>query len=278
MSTASAKVERASQQVAPGLEALARFGYASKGVVYGTVGVLALNLALGSGGTTTDSRGALLRLQDLPGGSVVLWLLVVGLVSYALWQLLRAILDPEHQGTQGKGLVKRTGYLISGGVYLTLAVFSARLAAQGSAPRDQNSEAQAASQVLQLPGGQLLLGLAGVALLAVAANELHSAYGAKFMKRMALTDRGAQYQGTLKRIGQVGVAARGLILSIVGIFLLVAAWRDQASIVIGTSEAMGWLREQTAGQFLLGAVALGTLCYGVWCIIQALYRRIKVLG
>lgn len=277
MSTASAKVERASRQVAPGLEALARFGYASKGVVYGTVGVLALGLALGNGGTTTDSKGALLRLQDLPAGSVLLWLLVVGLVSYGLWQLLRAILDPEHQGTQVKGVVKRLGYLISGAVYLALAVFSARVAAQGSAPHDQNSESQAASQVLQLPGGQLLLALVGAALLAVAAHQLYSAYGAKFMKRMSFTDQGARYQETLKRIGQLGIAARGVLLSIVGIFLLVAAWRDRASVVIGTSEAMSWLREQPAGQFLLGAAALGTLCYGVWCVIQALYRRIKLV-
>ncbi len=277
MSTARSEVERASHQVTPGLEALARFGYASKGVVYGTVGFLALSLALGSGGATTSSKGALLRLQDLPAGNVLLWLLVVGLVGYALWQLLRAILDPEHQGTEAKGLVKRAGYLISGGAYLALAVFSARVASQGSAPRDQNSESQAASQVLQLPGGQVLLGLAGLALLAVAANQLYNAYGARFMKRMAFADVGAQYKGTLKRIGQVGVAARGLLLTIVGIFLLVAAWRDQASIVIGTSEAMGWLREQPAGQFLLGAVALGTLCYGVWCVIQAKYRRIKVM-
>ncbi|GAA4003933.1 DUF1206 domain-containing protein [Deinococcus rubellus] len=260
------------------MEVLARFGYASKGVLYGTVGFLALSLALGDGGTTTTTKGALLHLQDLPAGRVLLWLLMVGLVGYALWQLLQAVLDPEHQGTEAKGLAKRAGYLISGGLYLTLAVFSARLAAQGSAPYVQNSQAQTASKVLHLPGGQLLLGLAGVVLLAVAADQLYSAYSAKFMKRMAFTDVGAQYQGTLKRIGQVGVAARGLLLTIMGIFLLVAAWRDQASIVVSTSGAMGWLRHQPAGQFLLGAVALGTLCYGVWCVIQALYRRIKVLN
>ncbi|MDV6374605.1 DUF1206 domain-containing protein [Deinococcus arenicola] len=278
MSTASSKVERASQQVAPGLEALARFGYASKGVVYGTVGVLALSLALGGAGRTTDTRGALLRLQDLPAGSAVLWVLAVGLTGYALWQLLRAILDPEHQGTGARGLVKRAGYLISGVIYLTLTAFSARVAAQGSASRDQNSEAQAASQVLQLPGGQLLLGLAGAVLLAVAGRQFYKAYGARFMMHMAFTDVGARYQNTLKRIGQVGIAARGLLLAIVGIFLLMAAWQNQASIAIGTSEALAWLREQPAGQFLLGAVALGTLFYGVWCVTQAVYRRIKVVG
>ncbi|CAM3303970.1 hypothetical protein DESA109040_07385 [Deinococcus saxicola] len=174
MSTARSKVGRASHQGAPGLEALARFGYVSKEVVYGTVGVLAL--VLGGNGSTTDTRGALLRLQDLPAGSALLWLLVVGLGGYALWQLLRAVLDPEHQGDEARGLVKRAGYLVSGAVYLTLAVFSARAAAQGRASRDQSSEAQAAAQVLDLPGGQVLLGLAGVVLLAVAVWQFYRAY------------------------------------------------------------------------------------------------------
>ncbi|AZI42011.1 DUF1206 domain-containing protein [Deinococcus psychrotolerans] len=76
------------------------------------------------------------------------------------------------------------------------------------------------------------------------------------MKRMVFSDAGAQYQGTLERIGEVDVAARRLLLTIMGVFLLVAAWRDQGSIVVGTSEALGWLRHQPAKQFLLGAVAL----------------------
>lgn len=82
-------VRQVTHQAAPGLEALARVGYASKGVVYATIGLLALSVALGRGGATTDAKGALLRLQDLPLGNVLLWLLVLGLIGYALWQLIR---------------------------------------------------------------------------------------------------------------------------------------------------------------------------------------------
>ncbi|PNY81012.1 DUF1206 domain-containing protein [Deinococcus koreensis] len=271
-------VRNAAHQAAPGLEALARFGYASKGVVYGTVGFLALSVALGRGGATTDTQGALLRLQDLPLGTPLIWGLVLGLVGYALWQLIRAGLDPERQGTGGKGIVKRSGYLLSGLANIGLALFAARLAGSGAAQRNQDSEAQAAGQVLNLPGGQVWLALAGVVLLAVAANQLYSAYGAKFMKRMAFTDLGARSQGTLKRIGQVGIASRGLLMAIIGVFLLIAAWRHSAATALGISEALTWLRDQPAGNVLLGSVAVGTLCYGVWCVVQALYRRVKVEG
>ena len=270
--------QSATHQVAPGLEALARFGYASKGVVYGMVGFLALSVALGRVGAATDSKGALLRLQDLPLGTPLVWGLVLGLVGYALWQLIRAGLDPERQGSGARGIVKRSGYLLSGVANIALALFAARLAGSGTAQRNQDSEAQTAGQVLNLPGGQLLLALVGAALLAVAANQLYSAWGAQFMKRMAFTDLGARYQGTLKRIGQVGIASRGLMMTIIGSFLLIAAWRGSATTALGISEALTWLRGQPSGNVLLGAVALGTLCYGVWCVVQALYRRVKVEG
>ncbi|WP_309572016.1 DUF1206 domain-containing protein [Deinococcus sp.] len=268
----------ATRHAAPGLEALARVGYASKGIVYGMLGFLALSVALGQGGATTDTKGALIRLDDLPGGQVLMWLLVLGLLGYALWQLLRAALDPEHHGTKPGALLKRTGYTLSGGANIALAIFAARVASRGSISHSQNGTANAASTVLHIPGGQFLLGLVGVALFALAGSQLYTAYGAKFMKRMAFTDIGAKYQDTLKRVGQLGIASRGVLSAIIGGFLLVAAWRDSAGTVVGVSGALTWLRGQPAGNFLLAAVALGTLCYGAWCGVQAMYRRIRVDG
>lgn len=266
----------AAQHAAPGLETLARVGYASKGVVYFTVGFLALGVALGRGGRTTDTRGALSQLQDLPGGSALLFVLAVGLVGYALWQLIRAALDPERQGTAAKGLVKRAGYLLSAGVNLTLAVFTAGLAASGRAPQGNGSETQAAGTVLNLPGGQLLLGLVGVGLLGLAGSQLYTAYGAKFMKRMRFTDVQGRVRDLLIRTGQVGIASRGVLMLIIGVFALLAAWSGQASRTVGISEALTWLRSQPSGNLLLGVVAAGTLCYGVWCAVQARYRRIRI--
>lgn len=268
----------ATHQAAPQLEALARFGYASKGVVYGTIGLLALSLALGRRGAATDAQGALLHLQDLPGGGLLLWLLVLGLIGYALWQLIRAALDPEQQGADGKGLAKRLGYLVSGLGNLGVALFAAKLAMQGSAARNANSEQDTVRQILAWPGGQLLLGLVSLALLGVAGNSIYSAYGAKFMKRMAFTDVGARFSEQLKKIGQVGLSARGVVMGIIGASLLVAAFRDRAGSVLGSSEVLTWLGYQPAGKLLLGVVALGTVCYGLWCFVQARYRRIRVEG
>ena len=51
--------ERAIRAGSPWIEALGRFGHAAIGLVYATIGFLAAQAALGRGGGTTDSQGAL---------------------------------------------------------------------------------------------------------------------------------------------------------------------------------------------------------------------------
>src|ERR687883_364060 len=104
----------------PWFERLARFGYASKGVVYVIAGVLSARAAFGLGGATTDSRGALLTILSEPFGKVMLVLIGVGLIGYVLMRLVQAFMDPEHKGSDAKGIVGRIGYLIGGLVYAGL--------------------------------------------------------------------------------------------------------------------------------------------------------------
>lgn len=262
------------RHAAPGLEALARFGYASKGVVYGTIGLLALNLALGRSGQVTDSQGALTRIHDLPLGGLLIWLLVVGLLGYALWQLLRALLDPEEQGNGPKGLLKRAGYAVSGLTNFGVAYFAYRLATQAAVTAGGSTQKDLARQVLDWPGGQVLLGLAGLVMLVVGGVQVANAVSGKFMKRIALHDFAARHAETVRRVGQAGIAARGVVLGAVGVFLLLAAWKGSASGVRDTAGILNWLHDQ--GSALLAVVALGTLCYGAWCFVQALYRRIRI--
>jgi hypothetical protein len=70
---------------------IARSGYVARGVVYLIVGGLAVLAALGSGGETTDSKGALRTIIQQPFGQVLLGLVALGLVSYAVWRLVQAI-------------------------------------------------------------------------------------------------------------------------------------------------------------------------------------------
>src|SRR5688572_22527145 len=77
---------------------VARIGFASIAVVYMTIGFLALLLAVGKGGAATDQRGAIDALQSLPGGTVLLAVLALGMAGYALWRLLQGTMDLQEKG------------------------------------------------------------------------------------------------------------------------------------------------------------------------------------
>ena len=106
----------------PWVEKFARFGYLVRGLVYATIGVLALQLAIGAGGQATTQSGAIAMLGSQPFGKILLILIVVGLASYSLWGFVRAIFDPLHRGSDSKGIVARMGFAFSGLSYGVLAI------------------------------------------------------------------------------------------------------------------------------------------------------------
>src|SRR5438105_13386703 len=73
-------------------ELLARAGFAARGLIYGIIGILAIKLAVGAGGTSTNQQGAMKTIADQPFGKVLLILVAIGLAGYSLWRLLRALL------------------------------------------------------------------------------------------------------------------------------------------------------------------------------------------
>ena len=109
------------------LEILARLGYACKALIYTIIGLLAIGAALRRGGRITDTSGALRVILVQPYGRTLLLVLAIGLCGYALWRILDAIRDPDHHGTQLRGIVTRIGNVVRAGIYGGLAIESLRL-------------------------------------------------------------------------------------------------------------------------------------------------------
>ena len=75
------------------VERLGRTGLVAKGVLYGVVAILALQVALGARGEDPDKDGALRAIAQQPFEKVLLAVLAVlalGLAGYAVWRLARA--------------------------------------------------------------------------------------------------------------------------------------------------------------------------------------------
>ncbi len=94
----------------PIMDRLARLGYGVKGIIYITMGFIAFRSALGKSSTPADQLGAIATFGKLPYAQVLLWVILVGLISYSLWGLIRAFLDPFHKGRDMKGLLARFAF------------------------------------------------------------------------------------------------------------------------------------------------------------------------
>ena len=166
---------------------LARSGYAARGVVYLIIGGLAVLAALGSGGQTTDSKGALVTILQQPFGKVLLALVALGLVGYAIWRLVQASMDPDDHGTDAKGVAIRGGLLVSAVTHVLLAFFALSLIFGWGGGGGGDSGAQDwTAWLLQQPFGRWLVALIGLAVIGAGLAHMVKGYKAKFEKYLQM--------------------------------------------------------------------------------------------
>jgi Domain of Unknown Function (DUF1206) len=258
----------------PWVERLERFGYITRGVVYATIGVLALQLAIGAGGATTTQAGAIARLGSQPFGKVLLILVAVGLVSYSLWGFIRAIFDPLHRGADFKGLIARIGFAFSGLSYGLLVIPTLQiLMNQGASPQASNS-ADISVQLFKLPFGMWLVAGFGLLWIGVGLGQLYTAYKRDFEKDFQFNKMSAAERTWATRLGQIGYAARGIVFAIIGVLILQAGLTHNPAQPQGFDTALVKLAQAPYGELLLGGVALGLIAFGIFSAFSA--RWIKV--
>jgi hypothetical protein len=255
---------------------IGRAGFVARGAVYFIVGWLAVMAAF-AGSAATDKQGALEAISQLPLGALLLGVAAAGLFAYALWSLVRAVFDPERRGHAAKGVIARAGYAVAGLSYAGLALGAAQFAL-GSGTAGQGSDASTqdgTARLLQAPFGPPLVIAIGAILLAIAAVEFVKAYTDSFLKDLNLDTLGAEPRRWLERIGRIGLAARGVVFALIGIFLIQASLQQDAGAAVGLGGALNKLAEQPFGEILLGVVAAGLCMYGLFSFIEARYGRLK---
>jgi hypothetical protein len=267
---------RAAERMAsPWIEWLARIGYAVRGLLYITVGVLAVELALGQGGAATDKNGAIDAIGGQPFGKFLLVVVVVGLVGYSLWGFVRAILDPLNRGTDPKGIAQRVGYVISGLSYGALIIPTVRyiMGAGGTGGGAGGSQDMTANLLAQ-PFGPWLVGLLGLIGMAGGLGQLFQAFTTDFKKDLKFREMNGDEQKWAIRIGQFGMTARGVVFAMLGFFILQAALNRDPKNVKGLDGALQTILHGPYGPWLLGLMAFGLASFGVYSLLCAKWIRI----
>ncbi|WP_405578507.1 DUF1206 domain-containing protein [Streptomyces sp. NBC_01190] len=271
------------------LASAGRAGFVARGVIYVLIGILAIRIAFGDGGRQADRQGALQSIADKPFGTVLLWLVVAGFACMTLWRGAQAVIGTEEPGggSGGSGSGTSGGQSKSKGVGKRLmnagrAVFygfvcwgAASFAAGsgGSGSSDSKSKDWTAS-ALKLTGGRWLVGLVGCGLIVAGAMIAIRAARRTFLKKLETARMGRRTQSAVTVTGMGGGIARGVVFAGAGVFVLVAAIRFDPQKAKGVDDTLRSFRDTAAGPWLLVAVAIGLVLFGLFSFASARWRRV----
>ena len=256
------------------LEQLARLGYASKAVIYGIVGVLAILAAFRRGGAITDPSGALRVVLTQPFGRVLLVVLAAGLCGYAAWRLLDAVADPDREGTALSGLVTRIGNAIRGLVYGALGIEAIGLLRGLRGSNGDQAESWTA-RIFEFPFGEVAVGIGGVIAAAYGISEVIQGIRDTHDTKLDWSPIPSDIRPAVRTISRFGVAMRGGLIATLGVFLVRAALSQDPNQAAGNRESMLRLGGVFEGRWFLALIAAGVIAYAVDQAVHARCRRIR---
>jgi hypothetical protein len=257
----------------PWVERTARFGYVVRGLIYATMGVLALGLAVGRSSDPADQRGTLELLGDGAAARIFLLVVAVSLLAYAGWGFIRAIFDPLHRGDDVTGIASRIGFAWSGLNYAALAVFAAGVVLGSSKAGKGDSVQAIVGWALNLPAGGLIITIAGVIGMMGGIGQFVDAYKAGFRKDLKRNQMTRWQRLTVDGLGRFGMVARGVIFGTVGIFVFEAGLHHDASDAHSFGPAFVAVAQEPLGHLLLALVALGFIALGLHSWANARWVR-----
>lgn len=246
---------------------LMRAGYSGRGLVYLSVAGISL-YSIWRGGQAQDTSSALGWLENTWGGGVALFLILLGMLAYAFWRVLDAVYDLEDYGNDTKGIVARLGMVVTGGLHLGIGILAFSLLFGGGGSEEGSSIPRYVGGVMQWPGGRWIVGLGALLILATGAYYLRQGWKEEYREHL----RSTRFTTRWNRVLKAGVIAHGVVIGVIGLLFLFAAWRADPQAAGGVGEAFSWLSNQVYGQFLVIAVCVGLVGFGVFCFVNAACR------
>jgi Domain of Unknown Function (DUF1206) len=255
------------------LEWLARAGLVARGVIYVLIGVLAVKVALGSGGETTDQQGALKTIASGSFGKVLLGLVTIGLFGYGLWRLVRAAIG--HGAETGEDDTKdRISSLVSGIAYAALGFTAVKILIGSSSSSSSSKTEKATGGVLGWPLGRYIVIIAGLVVIGVAVDQAIKGIKKKFLEDSKTEQMSPTVDQAFTAAGVIGHLARAVVFALIGWFVIKAAIDFDPDKAVGLDQALSKLASSTFGPVVLAVVAAGLIAFGAYSVVDGRYRRV----
>lgn len=268
MAQVASSARRASNSQA--MSGLARFGLAARAFVYIVIGWLAVQIARGHGKHEANQRGALADIAQHSYGVALLWILGVGFAAYAIWRLSEAAF-----GTAAEGMKTgpRVQSLVRGIIYAAFAVTTFTFIAGRSKQGQAQQQATLTARVMSHASGRWLIGLIGLIVVAVGVGMIIEGVRGKFQKQLRMQELTGRTRTLVVRLGMIGTTARGIVFAMAGALVVEAAVTYNAGKSTGLDGALRTLADRPYGPWLLGALALGLIAFGLYGFAAARWAK-----
>jgi hypothetical protein len=260
----------------PYAEKLAVYGCYSIAVVYIMVGTMAILSYLGILVAKADEERIVGVILDLPLGWLLLVLIVAGMAGYVLWRIFESVTDPYNFGSDFGGIAKRTGIALSAGGYVLIGFAAIRILLSGEGGNGEEDQQMMVAQVLNWPGGAWLIGFIGAITGFAGLIQFKYVAGGEYKKRLKFHAMSNAMESAIHIFAWAGYIARGIILSVIGYFFISAAIKSDPEEVGDTDSAFDFLGDfGTIGHVAFFAVAIGTISYGLYMILNGYFYSFK---
>jgi hypothetical protein len=249
------------------------YGCFSTGIIYAAVGVIAILsfLKIKHGGA--DESSLLAFLNDYVAGRILIWVILLGTISYITWRIYETIKDPYGYGTSPKGIATRTGIALSTVADMLIA-YTAIMSLLGKSHVPENGQPEAQRQmvhmILQKSWGDAAVICTGAIVAITAVVQLLYGVTNGYKERINIGSLHAVEKHLIRSLAWMGYAARGIILGIVGFFLIKAGILENEQYVVNTDKAFDFIGDHIGHLYFI-LVAVGTICYGLFMFALGTY-------
>lgn len=254
---------------------IARVGLIAKGIVYVLLGILGFMAAFEIGGQSNDEAskaGVLGSIKESPAGVFGLALLAAGLICYSIWRGVQMFSSNTSHGQ--KKWLEKLRHLLSGLAYLSFAITAIQLIFQNKSNKGDRNQYWA-SEILNHSYGQYILGLAGIVLAGIGIYQIYHGLSEKYKKHVQEMNLHSSGSSLMLRSGKIGYVSRGIVWLVIAYLLLRAALHKNSAEAGDMGKAFNFIEDSAYGSYLLGALGLGLIAYGVFNFIRARYETIR---
>ncbi|MEU1164815.1 DUF1206 domain-containing protein [Streptomyces sp. NPDC005921] len=250
----------------------ARAGLVAWGVIYVLVGLLALRVALGDRRQQADRNGALAELANRPFGAALLWALGLGLVGMAVWRLSEAVFGAV--GPDGRAAHMRLPALARCLFYTAVAWSVLEFAAGAGGGSGDAASRDLTARALGLPAGQWLVAAVGAGIVVTGVWTGVQAVRRDYCRQLKAGAMAGPVRRAVDVTGVVGGLARAAVFVAAGAFAVRAAVDYRPDRAKGVDDTLRSFAGTPAGPWLLAAVAVGLILFGLFAFALARWRRV----